>query len=143
MKYSFEDARQQLVDRLQPALDAAHGQVRVKWPGCPKVDFSVDKSLFINVDLIYDDGVPVGLGPQAPKRRIGNIVTEVNYKEGEPKDHILCNNIIDLLDSLLSDTDDMYPVRTYTAARVSPPNGVASGWTREGLVTPFFFDTSR
>lgn len=143
MKYSFEDARKQIVDRVEKALAVNHSNVRVKWPGPAKVDIAQVKSVYIDIDIVYQSGDPVGLGPTAPKRRIGTIVADINYKDGDPKAYILSNELMDVLDSALSDTDAMYPVRTYTSSPVTPPGGVSQGWVRQGLVTPFFFDTSR
>lgn len=142
MKVTREDVRQKVVAHLQGILLPDWPESRLRWPLCAAIDTSVDKSPYINVDLVYQDGMSVGTGP-APQRRLGILVIEVNFKEGEPKDGIKANNVLDKLASAVTDTDAMSPLRTYASKFVSPKNGAESGWQREGLVTPFFYDTSR
>lgn len=143
MKVSREQVRKKVVETVQSALLDGGFTVRVRWPGYGPMDVSTNKSLYVSVTLVYDDGSPVGLGPDSQMRRYGNLVIEAHYKEGEIADHKKANDIIDWLSSAVSDTDNMFPLRTYTSRPVSPPNGEQQGWMREGLVTPFWYDTSR
>ncbi len=117
--------------------------LRACYPGTQPVDISMDKSAYLNVDIIYMDGWAAGLGPYSKLRRTGTIVLEFNYKEGQAADYQLGNNIIDALSNAISDTDVMYPVRTFAGRPVSPTTGAQQGWKRESLVTPFWYDTSR
>ena len=143
MKVSREDVRQTVVKTLTAALIRAGSKLRVRWPGFGLIDVSVNKEPYINVEIIYHDGVAVGLGPNADLRKLGTLVVEINFKEGEPKDLIIANNLLDELTTTLTSTDAMYPLRTNATSHVTPPIGVQQGWLREGLVTPFWFDTSR
>lgn len=142
MKVSREQARQAVVKRIQTLLPVDWPEDRIRWPGQGPIDTAITKTPYINVDMVYNDGISVGMGP-SPQRRIGTLVVEVNFKEGEPKDLIKANNVLDAISFGITDTDAMKPVRTFASKFVSPKNGVESGWMREGLVTPFYFDTSR
>lgn len=138
-----EDVRKKIVTALKAVMDTDFPAVRVQWPGSAPVDVSTDKSAYVNLKLIYMDGDDVGIGPDAPTRMMGTIQLECCYKEGDGQGLITVNNLLDAATRLFTSNDMMYPVRTYSTRQVSPPNGPREGWQEEGLVTPFWFDTSK
>ena len=132
-----EDARQALVRALQPALTG----VRVQYPNMPKVDISVDKTPYVTVHLIYIDGEATGIGSTANQRYSGSIVVQVHFKKHDPTTATTVNNLLDGIQSVISNTDIHKPLRTYGT---KPKSGESEeeGWAVEGLVTPFWYDTS-
>lgn len=142
MIVSRELARQKVAQRIQQALSGVTG-FRIRYPGQPEIDVSLDKTPFMNVDLMFTNGWAVGLGSDSDVRAVGSLVTEFNFKDGDVNAYKLCETVLDKLNLALSNTDDMYPVRTYAASPVTPRDGVKLGWRRDSLVTPFWYDTSR
>ena len=133
-----EMVRQKVVGLLRPTLETGF---RTRWPMFPEVDVSVDKTPYVNVDIVYADASQAGMGPEGKDRMYGTIVVEFNFKQGDIAAIPLVNNALDSVHRLLSRKDTMYPVRTGVTKQVSPSSFV-DGWDREGLVTPFWFDTS-
>lgn len=142
MNVTKEMARQKVVQRIQQALSSVTG-VRVRYPGMPRVDVSLNKTPFLNVDMVYTSGWAVGIGVDADIRALGTIVTEFNFKEGDSEGYKKCEQVLDLLFKNLSSTDDMFPVRTYVSSPFTPKDSVDMGWQRDSLVTPFWYDTSK
>ena len=143
MKVDREEVRKALVAKVKALCDVDFPLLRVSWPGFAKVDVSQDKTPYMNVRLIYMDGDDVGIGPDVDLRNMGTIQLECCYKEGDLVGMVTVNNLIDKLLPLLSSNDSMYPVRTYPARQVTPPNGPESGWSEEGVVVPFWYDSSK
>lgn len=137
-----EAVRKALVRALRPHL-ADVPDTRKCYPGQPKVDISVDKSLHVNVELVYVDGWAAELGDESNLRLVGTIVVEVVYKSGNAEEEKKANNILDRLLPVLSNSDKNPPLRTYASRYASPPGGPAQGLKREALITPFWYDTPR
>ena len=114
---------------------------RIRYPGMLPIDVSVDKSLYVNIDIIYIDGWTSELGSKIT-RKSGTIVFEVNYKQGNIEDIKLTNRILDTVEPSLSNTDSLMPLRTLASKQVSSTRGAEEGFMREALVTPFWYDSS-
>lgn len=143
MRVNREQVREKVVEAVVAALAPIDADFRVRWPGDGPADVSVNKSPYANVDLVYQDGVDVGLGPEADSRLLGTIVVEFCYKQGDAEGMRKVNTLIDYVMRALTSNDSMFPVRTYATRQVTPASGAQEGWNREGLVTPFWFDTSK
>lgn len=143
MKVQREEIRQAVIGELKTIVEANDPTFRVKWPGFAAIDVSEDKTPYANVRIVYTDGMDVGLGPDADSRYLGTIVVELCYKEGDSEGMLRVNSLLDKLARGLTSNDNMFPLRTYAARQVTPPNGASQGWEEEGLVTPFWFDTSK
>lgn len=144
-KFTREDVRKALVKSLQAVIPT---DVRVQWPGSPQIDVSKNKDLFLTVRIVYMDGMSPDLGTRDSTRLIGIIEVTFNYKEGNSRDHIKFNELADVVQSLLSNTDSIVPLRTYATKQETPRRdfniqmrGSESGWITETLVTPFWYDT--
>lgn len=140
-----EDIRVKVVSTIKAALEAEFPDIasRTRWPGFPRIDVTENKKPYMNVAIVYLDAEKAGIGKEAPTRNMGMIQLECCYKEGDREGLLTVNALIDRMQKLLGATDDMFPLRTYEARNVSPRNGPQEGWQEEGLVTPFWFDSSK
>ncbi len=139
MTVTREEVRKLIVTRV--ASVAEQQGMRLQAPGLARPDISTTKEPYVRLEIIYLDGFATGMGLASKDRMVGNILTEVNYKEGAYKDLVACNKFLDAMQALISNRDLMFPVRTYSSKQHSPQDGVASGWVREALLTPFWYDT--
>jgi hypothetical protein len=144
-KFTREDVRKALVKSLQTVIPS---NVRVQWPGSPQIDVSKDKNLFMTVRLVYMDSMSTDLGTRSNTRLMGIIEVTFNFKEGSGQDTIKFNNLADSVQNLLSNTDSIVPLRTYSTRQETARRGVNPqdrgselGWVIESLVTPFWYDT--
>ena len=71
-----------------------------------------------------------------------------NFKEGNAADYKTFNSLADTIQSLVSNTDRLKPLRTYATRQETARRdfniqvrGSESGWITETLVTPFWYDT--
>ena len=145
-KFTREDVRKAIVKSLQTVIPS---NVRVQWPGSPQVDVSKDKSLFMTVRLVYMDSMSTDLGTRDNTRLMGIIEVTFNFKEGSGQDTVRFNNLADSVQNLLSNTDSIVPLRTYSTRQETArrdaniqDRGSDSGWITESLVTPFWYDTA-
>ena len=143
MKVTKEDVRKLIVEKVKLVIDTSFTDLRVCWPGFSPVDVSEDKSPYVNLRILYVDAESVGIGPDTDDRNYGVIQLECCYKEGDTTGMVTINNFIDAVAKELSDTDDMFPVRTYTSRPVTQASGPQAGWCEEGLSTPFWYDSSK
>lgn len=144
-KVTREDARKVVVSKLNTVIPS---NVRVQWPGTAQIDVSTNKNLFLTVRLVYMDGSATELGDSANNRLIGILEITFNYKEGNAADYKTFNSLADTIQSLVSNTDRLKPLRTYATRQETPRRdfniqvrGSESGWITETLVTPFWYDT--
>lgn len=138
MTVTREQVRQKIVAEVKTVVEAQ--DLRFQAPGLPPVDVSNNKNLYVRLEIIYLDGTAVGLGVNVKDRLYGTILTEVNYKEGAHQDLVKANTFLDAMQVAISNQDIMYPVRTYSSRQHSPQEGYQSGWIREALITPFWYD---
>ena len=144
-KFTREDVRKALVRSLQAVIPS---NVRVQWPGSPQIDVSKNKDLFLTVRIVYMDSMSPDLGTRSSTRLLGIIEVTFNFKEGNSGDLIKFNQLADTVQSLLTNTDSIVPLRTYATRQETPRRdfniqgrGSESGWITETLVTPFWYDT--
>ena len=144
-KVTREDARKVVVSKLNTVIPS---NVRVQWPGTAQIDVSTNKNLFLTVRLVYMDGTATDLGDSANNRLIGILEITFNFKEGNLADFKKFNELADTIQSLVSNTDKLKPLRTYTTRQETARRdfniqvrGSESGWITETLVTPFWYDT--
>jgi hypothetical protein len=137
-KFTREDVRKALVKSLQTVIPS---NVRVQWPGSPQIDVSKDKNLFMTVRLVYMDSMSTDLGTRSNTRLMGIIEVTFNFKEGSGQDTIKFNNLADSVQNLLSNTDSIVPLRTYSTRQETTRRVSESSWITESLVTPFWYDT--
>lgn len=141
MIVEFKTAREKVSSHVRQTL--AGETVRVRYPGQGQVDIAIDKSMFIELRLVYMDGWSTGLGPNADMRRLGMIEMAFNIKEASSEDYLNMERLMDKLQRAVHSTDVMFPVRTYGTKPESPRQGPKEGWVIETLVTPFWYDTSK
>lgn len=144
-KITREDVRKAVVSKLSTIIPS---NVRVQWPGTAQIDVSKNKDLFLTVRLVYMDGMATDLGDSANNRLMGVLEITFNFKEGNAADYITFNNLADTIQSFVSNTDRLKPLRTYTTRQETARRdfniqvrGSESGWITETLVTPFWYDT--
>jgi len=144
-KITREDVRKAIVNKLKTIIPS---NVRVQWPGTAQIDVSKNKGLFLTVRLVYMDGMATDLGDSANNRLMGILEITFNFKEGNAADYITFNNLADTIQSFVSNTDRLKPLRTYTTRQETARRdfniqvrGSESGWITETLVTPFWYDT--
>ena len=144
-KVTREDARKAVVSKLKTVIPS---NVRVQWPGTAQIDVSTNKNLFLTVRLVYMDGTATDLGSSANNRLIGILEITFNFKEGNAADYKIFNNLADTIQKLVSNTDELKPLRTYATRQETARRdfniqvrGSESGWITETLVTPFWYDT--
>lgn len=142
MKVTREEIRKKVVATLTPQLLQLN-KARIKYPLMPEVDVSIDKSIFVNIDLVYSDGWAAEIGGDANVRKSGTLVVEVNFKQGDIPAIKKANEILDAVEPVISNTDSLTPLRTFAAAQVSPTSGAVQGFLREALVVPFWYDSSK
>jgi len=144
-KITREEVRKAVVSKLSTIIPS---NVRVQWPGTAQIDVSKNKGLFLTVRLVYMDGMATDLGDSANNRLMGILEITFNFKEGNAADYITFNNLADTIQSFVSNTDRLKPLRTYTTRQETARRdfniqvrGSESGWITETLVTPFWYDT--
>ena len=144
-KVTREDARKVVVNKLNTVIPS---NTRVQWPGTAQIDVSKNKDLFLTVRLVYMDGSATDLGDSANNRLIGILDITFNFKEGNLADFKKFNELADTIQSLVSNTDRLKPLRTYATRQETERRdfniqvrGSESGWITETLVTPFWYDT--
>lgn len=143
-KITREDVRKAVVSKLNTVIPS---NVRVQWPGTAQIDVSTNKNLFMTVRLVYMDGMATDLGSSANNRLIGILEITFNFKEGNAADYKTSNSLADTIQSLVSNTDELNPLRTYATRQETARRdfnirvrGSESGWITETLVTPFWYD---
>ena len=144
-KITREDVRKAIVNKLKTIIPS---NVRVQWPGTAQIDVSKNKGLFLTVRLVYMDGMATDLGDSANNRLMGILEITFNFKEGNAADYKTFNNLAETIQSFVSNTDRLKPLRTYTTRQETARRdfniqvrGSESGWITETLVTPFWYDT--
>jgi len=144
-KITREDVRKAIVSKLSTIIPS---NVRVQWPGTAQIDVSKNKGLFLTVRLVYMDGMATDLGDSANNRLMGILEITFNFKEGNAADYKTFNNLAETIQSFVSNTDRLKPLRTYTTRQETARRdfniqvrGSESGWITETLVTPFWYDT--
>lgn len=144
-KVTREDARKAVVSKLNTVIPSS---VRVQWPGTAQIDVSKNKDMFLTVRLVYMDGTATDLGDSANNRLIGILEITFNYKEGNAADYKAFNSLADTVQSLVSNTDRLKPLRTYATRQETPRRDFNIPGARQRiwldyrtLVTPFWYDT--
>lgn len=143
MKVTRETVRKLAVGKIAEVLAPYKDVLRIRYPGQGPMDVTLNKSGYLSVELIYLDGWSLGLGPDVGLRKVGSIKLVSHYKEGNPKDLQISNEVLDILDSELSATDKLFPLRLGPGEFVTSKDNPESGWIGEHLIIPFRYDTPK
>ena len=131
-----EDVRKVIVQRVED-LRATFGHIDIEYYNQKAIDRSLQKDPFLRVVISYQDGMQVDLGVSGWTRAVGVILLEALAKEGTGSSRQ--NEILEHFRRGMHKTDTMAPVRTLAARYNS--GGVSQGWSSEGEVIPFWYDT--
>lgn len=141
MRVKRSKARELVVSHVKAVL--AGENVRLRCPGEGPISIAQDKSMYLELRLVYMDGWSTGLGKNSDMRLMGMIEVKFCLKEGNSADYLKSERLMDTVQSAIHSTDAMAPVRTYGTRQETQRLGPAEGWVVETLVTPFWYDTSK
>lgn len=131
-----EDVRLAIFAKVQE-LHAAYGTLDVEYYSGKTINRATQVDPFLRIEILYNDGDQIDIGPDGWTRVIGIILVEALAKEGSGVS--VQNRILDHFYRGMHKTDKMPPVRTLAARFDS--GGVDQGWRSEGAVIPFWYDT--
>ena len=131
-----EDARLAIFAKVQE-LHASYGPLDVEYYSGVAINRATQVDPFLRVEITYQDGEQIDIGPDGWTRAIGIILLESLAKENTGVS--VQNKILEHFYRGMQKTDKMKPVRTLAARFDS--GGVTQGWRSEGAVIPFWYDT--
>ena len=136
MTVTRENVRLAVYAKVETLL-ASYGALDVEFYSGKIINRATQVAPFLRIEIVYNDGDQIDIGPDGWTRVMGIILVEALAKEGTGVS--VQNRILDHFYRGLHKTDSMPPVRTLAARFDS--GGVDQGWRSEGAVIPFWYDT--
>lgn len=132
------DIREKVVQYCETRRAAwSEWDLTVEYPNIKLVDFNTQSKPFVSISIMYDGGNGIGMGYGSIHRVLGNLIIESYAKRGTGV--IKMNDLIDHFYRGISDTDALYPMRTFAAGFT--PQREADDWLAVSAVIPFWYDS--